>query len=690
MLMLADQKLVALLSDIRVRVDRDLWQNPNVRYPHLVHHSITEADMLIGFLKPLCELLPEKLTEAEAFVLSAASLLCNVGMQTPISPRSIEDLEHIRRRHAEFSYDYLLHAGSAGYVFLGLGPSSPYLEPIALLCKGHEGLWLDEYQDVWLSIGRLRLDLLAALLQLGSKLATTRALLNAAQLQQVPSQYRIALWSLLYYEGVMFQQQSRKYVLKLVVDPSAWEFCDHINAVVQNPIRETFNQALGFFNRYGLKVQLDRQRISKAMIAALPDDVATYLKLQDTTLVQLVDNLEDQQLPYPQEAESCYVSLQRFLCETFSLSELEVLAFQLGIRFEDLRGDTLPLKAMSLIEHERSRGRFSDLLTRVHNERRIPFTSNPQLVACLENNPTPLVFPRVLPILSMREASDKPLQVEDRVPGRKQYRIVGLVSANIHGNSFVYKAHDEENDRDVAIKEPTFFFSAAGFPSNERDDMRKRFDREIKLLLQMQHSFIVKVHDVIDRRYIVQEWIQGNTLRHHIIHGGLSVTQILTLGAEVCDAMRFAHRTYGFYHRDLKPDNIFRRDDGHACIIDFGLARAPGLINDTNLTARGPIGGTPVYMSPEQSASIDIDQRTDIFALGVTLYELFANQPPYPYGVFNPILYPGGILPQPTPLRQVCTGLTAAIEACIMKAIDLDRSQRFPDWESMYRALTVV
>ena len=207
------------------------------------------------------------------------------------------------------------------------------------------------------------------------------------------------------------------------------------------------------------------------------------------------------------------------------------------------------------------------------------------------------------------------------------------------GMGEVYRARDTRLNRTVAIKILPVHLA-------EKPDARERFEREARAISALNHPHICHLYDVGLQdgvRYLVMEYLEGETLANRLLRGPLPQDQFLKYGIEICDALEKAHRT-GVVHRDLKPGNIMLTKSG-AKLLDFGLARAvvpqiplsSGLRATMSatmtsatevppLTAEGSLVGTFQYMSPEQVEGREADVRSDIFALGATLYEMATGQ----------------------------------------------------------------
>ncbi len=198
------------------------------------------------------------------------------------------------------------------------------------------------------------------------------------------------------------------------------------------------------------------------------------------------------------------------------------------------------------------------------------------------------------------------------------------------GMGEVYLAQDTRLDRQVALKIlPAYFVS--------HDDRLRRFQREARAVSALNHPNILTIHEVGEIKgvhFIATEFIDGPTLRELMAAGSLSLTEVLEVSAQVATALSAAHAA-GIVHRDIKPENIMRRSDGLGKVLDFGIAQLleqtpAGLSAITGTqTEMGAVLGTVGYMSPEQARGLEVDERTDIWSLGVVLYEMLAQRPPF-------------------------------------------------------------
>jgi serine/threonine protein kinase/tetratricopeptide (TPR) repeat protein len=190
------------------------------------------------------------------------------------------------------------------------------------------------------------------------------------------------------------------------------------------------------------------------------------------------------------------------------------------------------------------------------------------------------------------------------------------------GMGVVYKAEDTKLKRQVALK----FLP----PELTRDpDAKERFMHEAQAASSLQHTNICTIHDIDEtedgQMFISMDCYSGETLKKKIEHGPLKIAEAVELTTQIAQGLSKAHAN-GIVHRDLKPANIMVTEDGVAKILDFGLAKLAG---QTKLTKEGVTAGTAAYMSPEQARGETVDHRTDIWSLGVVLYEMLSGQPPF-------------------------------------------------------------
>ncbi|MGI4788718.1 MAG: protein kinase domain-containing protein [Janthinobacterium lividum] len=234
-----------------------------------------------------------------------------------------------------------------------------------------------------------------------------------------------------------------------------------------------------------------------------------------------------------------------------------------------------------------------------------------------------------------------------------KYRIVREIARS---NDIVYEAIDPIMTRRVAVKELQLPPHLAGAQKRERIE---RFYREAKAAGTLSHRNIVTIHDVgqeNDRHFLVMEYLEGQSLRDILqMQGALPLKETIEITLQLCDALAYAH-SRGVVHRDVKPDNVHILPGGIVKLTDFGIAR---ITAEPSITSQGQVFGTPSYMSPEQVASHTVDHRTDLFSLGITLYEMLSGRKPFigdsvitiTYNIMN--MQPTMPVGLPGPLQQI-------------------------------------
>jgi serine/threonine-protein kinase len=245
----------------------------------------------------------------------------------------------------------------------------------------------------------------------------------------------------------------------------------------------------------------------------------------------------------------------------------------------------------------------------------------------------------------------------------------------------VYLAHDEKLDRDVALKELAF---PVGITPDTQVEMVARFQREARAAAKLQHPNIVGVFDTFsdaDRHFIAMEYLDGAALSDLIDQGGLSTTAARSIALQTLDAVACAHRS-GVVHRDIKPDNIFVLQDGRVKVADFGIAKVMSATGSGTVTQFGSIIGTPGYMSPEQVRGESVDGRSDIFSIGVVLYEMLTGCNPFLSDSPTTIMY--RIVHEDPPALQVSRDPAASpLGAIVGKAIAKNPADRYQDADQM-------
>ena len=264
------------------------------------------------------------------------------------------------------------------------------------------------------------------------------------------------------------------------------------------------------------------------------------------------------------------------------------------------------------------------------------------------------------------------------------YRIISRLGAG--GMGEVYLAEDTQLGRRVALKI---------LPSDFTNDEERllRFEQEAHAASALNHPNIITIHEVgweTGTRYIATEFIEGETLRQRLQRGSLSVREALDVAVQVANALTAAHQV-GIIHRDIKPENVMLRPDGYAKVLDFGIVKLTekfakhqtgssdaldsAKLNQVN-TEANIVMGSPSYMSPEQARGFAVDGRTDIFSLGVVLYEMIAGRRPFVGESISDVIV--SILDrQPQPLSEVSSEVSPRLESIVNKALAKDRDARY-------------
>src|SRR5947209_10994110 len=259
------------------------------------------------------------------------------------------------------------------------------------------------------------------------------------------------------------------------------------------------------------------------------------------------------------------------------------------------------------------------------------------------------------------------------------YRVVSVLG--VGGMGEVYLAQDTRLGRQVALKllPPQFTMNA---------DRVRRFEQEARAVSALNHPNIVTIHEIgrdDGSRFIVTEFVQGQTLRQRMAEAALGLAAALEVATQVASALAAAHAA-GIVHRDIKPENVMLRADGYVKVLDFGLAklteaRSPaGDAEQSTLvkvqTKAGVVMGTATYMSPEQARGLGVDARSDIFSLGVVLYEMIAARPPFDGDTISDVIATL-LKEEPPPLSQYAPDVPVELEWIVKKALAKDREERY-------------
>jgi beta-lactam-binding protein with PASTA domain/tRNA A-37 threonylcarbamoyl transferase component Bud32 len=254
-----------------------------------------------------------------------------------------------------------------------------------------------------------------------------------------------------------------------------------------------------------------------------------------------------------------------------------------------------------------------------------------------------------------------------------RYQLVNHIARG--GMAQVYLAHDLLLDRPVALK--------VLFPELSVDRaFVERFRREAKAAANLTHPNIVSIYDWgqgENTYFIVMEYVDGRTLSSILRESALDPVRAAAIGADVAAALDFAHRR-GVIHRDVKPGNVLINNSGQVKVADFGIARAIGTSED--LTQTGSVMGTATYFSPEQAQGYGVDPRSDVYSLGVVLYEMVAGQAPFSGDSPVSIAYKHVKEPPPSP-RSINPAIPAAFEAIVLKCLEKQPENRYQTAEDL-------
>ena len=260
------------------------------------------------------------------------------------------------------------------------------------------------------------------------------------------------------------------------------------------------------------------------------------------------------------------------------------------------------------------------------------------------------------------------------------YRVVEKLGGG--GMGVVYKADDTRLGRSVALKFLPEDLAA-------KPEALERFQREARAASALNHPGICTVHDIDAHEgswYIAMELLEGQTLRERIGGRPVELSALLDLGIQMADALDAAHGK-GVVHRDLKPANVWVTSRGQAKLLDFGLAKLShrGAVSDTSekpteappeLTSAGSVMGTVAYMSPEQVRGEALDARTDLFSLGIVLYEMATGRQAFS-GTTTGVVFDGILNRDPPPVSEANPGVPQELERIVGKALEKDKDVRY-------------
>lgn len=260
------------------------------------------------------------------------------------------------------------------------------------------------------------------------------------------------------------------------------------------------------------------------------------------------------------------------------------------------------------------------------------------------------------------------------------YKITGRLGRGGMGD--IYKAVQASLDRTVALK-------VLSPQMGRSEEFSKRFEIEAKAISMLQHHNIVSIYEYGEEqgmKYFAMQFVDGEDLGRRIAKkGNMSFEEIIDVAKQICRGLRYAH-SQEIIHRDIKPQNILIEKGGVCRLSDFGIAR---IFQQTNLTMTGMAVGTPEYMSPEQAEGLDLDAQTDIYSLGVVIYEMLTKRPPFSgnnpvaiaYKQVHELPLPPSAFRKDTPKR---------LELIVLKALKKNKMERYKTIEGMLKDLDTV
>ena len=272
----------------------------------------------------------------------------------------------------------------------------------------------------------------------------------------------------------------------------------------------------------------------------------------------------------------------------------------------------------------------------------------------------------------------RPPQPGDLIADR--YELEELVGTG--GMSSVFRAHDLQLEREVAIKILHEHYA-------QDPEYLERFRREARAVARLSHPNIVTVIDRGDdegRQFIVFEHVEGENLKELVLRSGrLPVQQALELALHIADGLSFAHE-HGLVHRDVKPQNVLLSSEGEVKVTDFGIARS--LHVEQGVTQTGTVLGTGEYLAPEQASGKPVSPATDVYSLGVVLWELLAGDVPFVGENFVAVALRHVNEPPPH-LRERRPDVSPRLDAAVQRALAKDPAQRFPSMAAFANELRI-
>ena len=281
----------------------------------------------------------------------------------------------------------------------------------------------------------------------------------------------------------------------------------------------------------------------------------------------------------------------------------------------------------------------------------------------------------IRPVEPVRVPTPSPEAVVQRVHALSEYNLIPIPGGS-GGAARVYKGISRRDSSVVAVK---ILYHTDPY-------LRAKFEQEgRKIGLLLRHPHIAEVYHYGQSDdgicYIIMEYVGNGSLRQRLRPGGMPLHEVIRITGEVCDALHYAHHQ-GVIHRDVKPENILFTAKEEVKLVDFGIAKLTG---ERTVTQDGLLIGTPLYMSYEQAKGQPVDLRSDIYALGIVLYEMLTGRVPFtgqPLTVVHK-----HITEAPTPPSKLNSRIPPEVERVVMKALEKDIKKRFRNAEEMARAL---
>ncbi len=254
-----------------------------------------------------------------------------------------------------------------------------------------------------------------------------------------------------------------------------------------------------------------------------------------------------------------------------------------------------------------------------------------------------------------------------------------LEQIGLGGMATVYKAYQPGMNRLVALKV---------LPEHYARDPRfvKRFEREAQVVAKLEHRNIIPIYDYgshNDITYLAMRYLQAGTVKDILAHGALSLNDVAKLLSDIASALDYAH-SQGIIHRDVKPSNVLVDKQGNAYLTDFGIAK---VLEGTADFTGSSVLGTPAYMAPEQTLGKPATAQSDIYSLGVMLYEMVVGKPPFEADTPMAIALMHVHEPLPLP-RKIKEDIPEAVELIILKALAKDPKDRFSSANDLARAFS--